>query len=100
MVERRSTKHDAMRERVSALHDDLLALRTENHEELHVQHAVAAVAVEARDTDVPPERLLVVLKRLTDCLALEHLGFGYCLALGERVVQWGIASYYERDDRK
>jgi hypothetical protein len=83
---------------VSDLHAELLALRIDNREELHLQHAIAALAAQARECDVPPERMLVVIKRLTNCLALEHLGLWYCLALGERFVQWGIASYYERDN--
>ena len=76
------------------MHADLLALREGDREAPHLRQAVAALAVQARQTDVPPERLLVVLKRLTDNLALEHLGLWYRLTLGERFVQWGIASYY------
>jgi hypothetical protein len=98
MDERRSEKRDAMRERVSALHADLLVLREGDRDALELRKAVGALAVQARRADVPPERLLVVLKRLTDSLALAHLGLWHRLTLGERFVQWGIASYYQSDD--
>ena len=96
--ERRSVKRDAMRGRVSALHADLLALGENDDGAPHLRQAVAALAAQARATDVPPERLLVVLKRLTDSLTLEHLGLWHRLTLGEQFVQWGIASYYHPDD--
>ncbi|HSY82716.1 MAG TPA: hypothetical protein VK807_13185 [Gemmatimonadaceae bacterium] len=98
MDERRNVTRGALRGRVSALRADLLALRESDREAPHLRQAVAALAAQARATDVPPERLLVVLKRLTDNLALEHLGFWHRLTLGEQFVQWGIASYYQPDD--
>ena len=96
--ERRTEKRDAMRGRVNALHAYLLALREGDPEGPHLRNAVAALAAQARKADVPPERLLVVLKRLTDNLALAHLGPWHRLTLGERFVQWGIASYYQPDE--
>lgn len=98
MIERRSKDHDAMRGRVSALHADLLALRAGDRHASHLRKAVSALAVEARRADVPPERLLVVLKRVTRDLALAHLGSFDRLVLSERFVQWSIASYYQSDD--
>lgn len=87
-----------MRGRVTALRADLLAIREGDREARHLQTAVSALAVEARCADVPPERLLVVLKRVTGGLALAHLGFFDRLVLSERFVQWSIASYYRSDD--
>jgi hypothetical protein len=98
MEERRNKNRDAVRRRVSALHADLLAMQAGNCEPPHLRQAVAALAVQARKADVPPERLLISIKRLVDGLALEHLGLWYRLTLGERFVQWAIASYYEPDD--
>ncbi len=98
MDKRRNVARGALRGRVSALHADFLALREGDREAPHLQQAAAALAAQARATNVPPERLLVVLKRLTDNLALEHLGFRHRVTLGERFVQWGIASYYQPED--
>ena len=98
MDERRSEKRDAMRERVSALQADLLALREDDRETSHLRQAVGALAAQARQVGVPPERLVVVLKRLTDSRALAHLGPWHRLTLVEQFVHWGIASYYQSDD--
>lgn len=95
--ERRSGTRDAIREKVSALHADLVALR-DGDREAHLRKAVCALAAQARQADVPPERLLIVLKRLTDSPGLAHLALGHRLTLGEQFVQWGIASYYQSDD--
>lgn len=98
MDERRSEKRCALRGRVSALYGDLLAVRRGDREAPQLRRAVNALAVEARRADVPPERLLVVLKRVTKGCALEHVGFFERIVLGERCVQWGIASYYRSDE--
>lgn len=96
--ERRSETREAMRGAVSALHTDLLATREWDADAPRLQQAVAALAVQAREADVAPERLIVALKRLTDDRALAHLSFGHRRTLGERFVEWGIASYYQSDD--
>jgi len=102
MDERRSKTREAMRGKVSALHADLLALRESDRdrdrEVVQLRPAVGAVAIQARMADVPPERLLIVLKRLTDSFAVAHLRPWHRATLGERFVQWGIASYYQVDD--
>ena len=48
MDERRSEQRDAMREGVSALHADLLALREGDRELPQLRKAVAALAAQAR----------------------------------------------------
>src|SRR5579862_6841590 len=92
--ERRDEGHDAMRAGVSALCAELAALRQGDHDKLRLRTAVGALAVQARKADVPPERLLIVVKRVTDNVGLAHLNFWHRLILSEQLVQWAIASYY------
>jgi len=97
--ERRHEERDPLRAGVTALCVELDALRPSDHEKLRVRAAVAALAAQARKADVPPERLLIVLKRLADTGGLAHLSFWHRLILSEQLVQWAIASYYQPDDR-
>lgn len=92
--ERRSEARKAMRAGVSALCAEVSALRAGEAEVSHLRARVDALAVEARNVGVPPERLLIVLKRVTDHAALAHLGVWQRLMLTEQVVQWAITSYY------
>ena len=81
---------------VDALSGSLRAQREAGREptpELH--QAIVAAANEARDRNMPPETLLVQLKRLAeDAGFLRELGQEATNALRERIVSACVAAYF------
>jgi hypothetical protein len=92
---RRRESSSSLRAQVDALHGALVRARErEEYDSAQLRDAVAAVAKAARDEHVPPERVLVLLKRLTQDDALDHLDEWWRRVLADRSVQWGIEAYY------
>jgi hypothetical protein len=88
---RRYESAGTLRAQVEALHDALIQAREGRaYDAARLRDAVAAVARAARNEQVPPERLIVLLKRLTRDHALSHLSEWWRAVLNDRFVRWGI----------
>lgn len=59
-----------------------------------LRDAVAVVAIGARAEHVPPERLLILIKRMTNDRVVSHLSQWWRRVLTDRCVRWGIEGYY------
>lgn len=82
-------------ERVVALHEALVEAREgREYDTTRLRDAVAAVAMAARAEQVPPERLIILLKDLTSDPAVHHLSYWWLRVLTDRFVRWGIEAYY------
>ena len=92
---RRRESSGRLRAQVQALAAALaLAHEGGGYDAVQLRDAVAAVARAARHDHVPPERVLVLLKRLTRAPALGHLSEWWRGILTDRFVRWGIEAYY------
>ncbi len=84
-----------LREQVAALHDVLVEAREgREYDTERLRAAVAAVATAARAEDLPPERLIILLKDLASDPAVRHVGYWWLRVLIDRFVRWGIEAYY------
>jgi hypothetical protein len=82
---RRRESGSSLRAQVDTLHGALVQAREGGeYDTAQLRDEVAAVATAARDEHVPPERLLVLLKRLTrdDALDVSVNGGGACWPTG------------------
>jgi len=92
---RRRESGSSLRAQVDTLHGALVQAREGGeYDTAQLRDEVAAVATAARDEHVPPERLLVLLKRLTRDDALDRVGEWWRCVLADRFVRWGIEAYY------
>jgi hypothetical protein len=86
---------DGLRAQVDALDAALIqADGNSEYDTVQLRDAVASVARAARDEHVPPERLLVLLKRRTRDVVPRHLSQWRRDDLTDRFVRWGIEAYY------
>jgi hypothetical protein len=77
------------------LHDKLVDAREDrDYDTARLRDAVAAVATAARAEQLPPERLVILLKGLTSDPAVRHLSYWWLRILTDRFVRWGIEAYY------
>jgi hypothetical protein len=95
---RRRESSGSLRENVEALQTELSAARSgREYDSGRLRNAVASVAKVARQEYVPPERVLVLLKRLANDRALGQLTDYWRAVLTDRFVRWGIEAYYGMD---
>jgi hypothetical protein len=90
-----SERRRGLREHVAALHETLAAAREDReYDTARLRAAVAAVATAARAEQIPPERLVILLKGLTSGPAVRHVSYWWLRVLTDRFVRWGIEAYY------
>lgn len=84
-----------LNEQVAALHEALVEAREgREYDTARLRAAVAAVAIAAREEQIPPERLIILLKGLVADPAVRHVSYWWLRVLTDRFVRWGIEAYY------
>jgi hypothetical protein len=90
-----STSLDALRAR---LLDVLTRAREDrNFRDPAIRDIAGAIGREAKATELPPERLLVLLKELFRARELSTMGDWFRRVLTDRVIVWAIDAYYGLD---
>lgn len=92
-VERRLEDASELRDDVAVLVQTLRQARETRDDDVF-RLVIARFAMHARAKGLPPERLLIVIKRLTMGEALGHLPYWRRNALKDRAVRWSIQAYY------
>jgi hypothetical protein len=75
----------------------LAAMDTRDYDRPELRGAVAAFGASARASGVPPEQMLIALKRLVADPEIQGLSDWWREVLTDRLVRWSVEGYYRID---
>jgi hypothetical protein len=73
------------------------ASRTCNYDAAELREVVSQFAADARSAEVPPERMLVVVKQLVDEHSQGGVSDWWRSVVTDRAVRWAVEGYYRID---
>jgi hypothetical protein len=74
-----------------------VAAATRNYDSRELRDAVSQFAADLHASDLPPERVLIVVKQLADESSLTGVSDWWRSIVTDRLVRWAVEGYYRID---